>query len=426
MYVFIKQLLTKLGSSITLIIGNLLYNFYILYFSSSFKNTDFLYFITVLTTITSLLYTIENIFQYYYGRLLYIDNENTNVLINKVDAKYSIDDIQTTINFFYFIFISFILIIFIPLFFIFSEFYVIVIIYFITCSFNVASGFYSLILISNNEIKKLHLSTGIIKITFFISSILLYKYIYFSKIPFFLLLLFFSFLHFIVQKKLSSITNSILRFKINYFVFKNNFLKISDTALRQSIISIIGFFILKIYILIGNKYIPKDILNSSSLIQSLFTVSLMFGGMYTVLNMNEFASGNNRIKLLIYKKSILFSLFFYFSSLFIIYFFNYFIITHFNYQVLPINFFIIIAIIYFFETLLGISATLYLYMQKIIYFKSSLYTALLLFITYTFIYFNKTNVDPIIMLTLPLAYQLMYNYWYYPSKLYIDLNNSKF
>jgi hypothetical protein len=419
----LKNFLFKFSSSFIMLIGNLFYNFIILYFSSTLMNVNFLYFITVLITITSLLYGIENIFQYHFGRLLY--KQNTTKL-NKTPSyeNFEIDEIGATINIFYKCFLTIVLCVFLPLILIFSKYYDIVIIFLFITIFYIASGYFSIKIISKNDLKKLHFSTGILKIFLFIISLYFFKILNHNIKFLFLLLLLFSLFHLILQiytsKYISSepIKNELKNRKTSLQLFS----KIAKSPLQQTVISLVGFLILKFYILIGNKYLSKDIINSSSLIQSLFGISLMFGGMYTVLNMNVFSSGNNKEKATIYKKSLYFSILIYFISLALIVIFNNYFLTRFNYKVLPNNILIVISIIYFFETILGISATLYLYMQNIVYYKSSILTATALLITYSLIYFNFTSINPTILMSIPLFFQLIYNYWYYPSKLYLDLN----
>lgn len=420
MYFFFKKLLLRFSSSILQLIGNLLYNFYILYYSSSFKNTNFLYFITVLTTVSSVIYTVENIFQYHYGRLLFLFKDSNG--IRQKESGIRINQIEASISFFYFNIILFVSLIFMLISFYFDNFYDILIFFSVSCLLNVASGFFSLRLISRNELNKLNLSNGLIKIVLFALSLLLYNFTKKNPIIFFLILLVFSIINLFVQKELS-LLNRIYVYNIsNIKKQTKNFFHISGTPLKQMIISLIVFFELKIYIIVGSSYMSKDIINSASLIQGLFSISLMLGGMYTVLNMNLFSSSNNEIKLSLYKKSLLFSLVIYFISLFSIYLFNLFAIEYFNYSKLPTSSFIIISIVYFFETILGIALTIYLYMQQIVYFKSYLLTACLFLLTYVFIYFNHFYLNPTTFMLLPLLFQLLYNYWYYPRKLFSDLN----
>lgn len=421
----VKLAIIKFANSVVFITGSVFYNFSILYFSSSFKDSNFLYFNTVIITALSTFYTIENIFQYHYGRVLFsflrknanqIDTENL-----CSENQISISDLSSVVKFFY-LFITIILTLVLSIFYFFFPGYSEVIsIYILIGIMNVSSGFYSVQLVSLDRVKIQHLITGSVKLFSVILSFMMVFYINGVYYLFYLGLLFSSLIQLILLRK--RCLNNIIkdRNRLRLCSSKQIFFKISHPPLKQSVTILVGLVILKIYILVGNKYISKDILNSLYLIQSIFSLTLFFGAMYSVLNMNYFSSGDKASRLIIYKRSLIFSLLIYFIGVSLLFFFNSYLIQLFNYKTLPINFLIILSIIYFFETIFGIAATLYLYLQKVVYFKSSLLTAVLLLLAYTVIYLCYDNFDPIILMLIPLIFQLFYNYWYYPIKLYFEL-----
>jgi hypothetical protein len=423
----IRLALNKFGSSVILLIGSVFYNFAILYFASSFKNQDFLYYNTVVITVLSTFYTIENTFQYHYGRILYSllnnDSEDESFKFNS-DHKSKIDfsSAISVIKIFYGFLILLLVLAFFIFYLIFPKYSGITVIYLFTGILNIASGYYSVQLISKDNIKLQHFITGIIRLSFVIISFLLVKCVIGTYYLFYLVLLVSTLF------QIGLLRRNVLIEKYQNFHFsikrdlKDIFLNISIPPLKQSFLVICGFVTFKLYLLIGHKFIAKDILNSLSLIQNLFALSLMFGGMYTVLNMNVFHNGTMNTRLFIFKRSIFFAVFVYFISLILLYIINKYFLTVFHFQTLPASFFMILSIVYFFETILGIVTTLYLYMQKIVYFNSAILSATVLLFSYSGLYlFANGNFNAELIILLPLIVQASYNYWYYPIKLHKEL-----
>lgn len=409
----------KYWNTLLLILSGVLYNATIIYFIASHNDVDFLYFNSVIIAVISTIYVIENTFQFHFGRILHklSLNEVENEFSDTPPIAYGTRQVKATITYTY-LSLSFVLVlVFVLLFMFYREYRGINLMWFVSTLFYVHSGKYALELVAVDDIKKQHgviASVRLLFVTVIASLIFCGVELFYS---FYSVLITFAIFQYLLMRYFSRLKISgSLRIEKDK-ITREVVWKICETPIKQALVVICGFIVTKMFVILGSGIVSKDILSSISLFQSLFSLVLMVGGMYTVLNMNKFTTSKVLESLVFYKRGLIFNMIFYAIGSCVLYLFNIYFLRYLSYTSLSNTLFIVMTVMYFFESIYGIALTLFLYLNRIVYLKSYVISASLILIIYLVLNLYQVKMDASSFILIGILIQGSYNYWYYPIEL---------